>query len=140
MRGAHHGPRERIDQDVASGRPEPYRPQVVRAAVDEWGGDDHMRWLVLLVLLGIGMTGGDAGAQAPTTIEGGAVRVDALPAGAVLAIDGQLRGGPGDVAGQWIVLAPGPHAIDIALRGGGAIRVTVVVPAESSGYHVVPKP
>ena len=99
-----------------------------------------MRWLLLLALLGIGLTGGDAGAQAPATLEGAAVRVDVLPAGAVLAIDGRPVGGPADVAGQWIVLAPGPHAIDVALRDGGAIRVTVVVPVESSGYHVVPKP
>ena len=99
-----------------------------------------MRWLVVLVLFGIGMTGGDAEAQGPPAIEAGAVRVDVLPAGAVLAIDGRPVGGPADVAGQWIVLAPGPHAIDVALRHGGAIRVTVVVPVESSGYHVVPKP
>ena len=99
-----------------------------------------MGQLVLLVLLGIGMTVGDARAQAPTTTEGGALRVDVLPTGAALAIDGRPFGGPGDPAGQWIVLPPGPHAIDIALRGGGVIRMMVVVPAESSGYHVVPKP
>jgi hypothetical protein len=42
--------------------------------------------------------------------------------------------------GGWIALPPGPHFIDVRLPGGGGVRLTVVAPAESSGYQVVPKP
>ena len=76
----------------------------------------------------------------PVLAEGGTVRVDGLPAGAVVAVDGRALGGPGGLAGGWIVLPPGPHFIDVTLPGGQAIRFTVVTPTESSGYQVVPKP
>jgi hypothetical protein len=76
----------------------------------------------------------------PVLAEGGTVRVDGLPAGAQVAVDGRALGGPGGLAGGWIVLPPGPHFIDVTLPGGQAIRFTVVTPTESSGYQVVPKP
>ena len=76
----------------------------------------------------------------PVLAEGGTVRVDGLPTGAVVAVDGRALGGPGGLAGGWIVLPPGPHFIDATLPGGQAIRFTVVTPTESSGYQVVPKP
>ena len=76
----------------------------------------------------------------PVLAEGGTVRVDGLPAGAQVAVDGRPLGGPGELAGGWIVLPPGPHFIDVTLPGGQAIRFTVVTPTESSGYQVVPKP
>jgi hypothetical protein len=76
----------------------------------------------------------------PVVAEGGTVRVDGLPAGALVAVDGRALGGPGGLAGGWIVLPPGPHFIDVTLPGGQAIRFTVVTPTESSGYQVVPKP
>jgi hypothetical protein len=73
--------------------------------------------------------------------EGGLLRVDGLPAGAVLAIDGRVVGAADPGAGAWVALSPGPHFVDVALPGGaGAIRFTVVTPAESDGYRVVPKP
>lgn len=72
--------------------------------------------------------------------EGGLVRVDGLPAGAMLAVDGRAFGAA-ELSGGWIVLPPGPHFIEVALPGGtGAIRFTVVTPTESDGYQVVPKP
>lgn len=77
-------------------------------------------------------------AMAPPA-DGGVVRIDGLPAGAVLAVNGRALGGA-EVSGGWIVLPPGPHSIDVALPGGGAVRFTVVTPVESSGYQVVPKP
>ena len=70
--------------------------------------------------------------------DGGLVRIDGLPPGAALAVDGRLIGGA-ELASGWIVLTPGPHFIDVALPGG-SIRMTVVTPVESSGYQVVPKP
>jgi hypothetical protein len=79
-------------------------------------------------------------ASAPVPAEGGMVRVDGLPAGAMVAVDGRALGGAAELGGGWIVLAPGPHFIDVALPGGQAIRFTVVTPVESSGYQVVPKP
>jgi hypothetical protein len=73
-------------------------------------------------------------------IEGGLLRVDGLPAGAALAIDGRFFGTVDPSAG-WIALPPGPHVIEVALPGGaGAIRLTVVTPVENDGYHVIPKP
>jgi hypothetical protein len=73
--------------------------------------------------------------------EGGMLRVDGLPAGAVLAIDGRVVGHVDPGAGAWVALPPGPHVVDVALPGGaGAIRFTVVTPAESDGYRVVPRP
>jgi len=76
----------------------------------------------------------------PLPADGGLVRIDGLPKGAVLAVDGTPLGGA-EVGGAWIALPPGPHFIDVALPGGGgAIRLTVVTPVESSGYQVVPKP
>ena len=72
--------------------------------------------------------------------EGGLVRVDGLPAGAGVTVDGHRLGGPAELAGGWIALPPGPHFIDVALPGGTSIRLTVVTPVESSGYQVVPKP
>jgi len=78
--------------------------------------------------------------SAPVLAEGGQVRVDGLPAGAKVAVDGRAFGGPADLAGGWIVLPPGPHFIDVMLPSGQAIRFTVVTPVESSGYQVVPKP
>ena len=78
--------------------------------------------------------------SAPVLAEGGTVRVDGLPAGAVIAVDGRALGGSADLAGGWILLAPGPHFIDVMLPSGQAIRFTVVTPVESSGYQVVPKP
>ena len=72
--------------------------------------------------------------------EGGLMRVDGLPAGAMLAIDGEPFGGGAAVGGAWITLPPGSHFIDVALPGGGSIRLTVVTPVDKSGYHVVPKP
>ena len=73
--------------------------------------------------------------------DGGFLRVDGLPAGAVLAIDGRVMGAVPPSAGAWIALPPGPHFIEVALPGGaGAIRLTVVPPAESDGYQVVPRP
>lgn len=72
--------------------------------------------------------------------DGGLLRIDGLPAGAMLAVDGRPLGGGTDVGGAWIELAPGPHVIDVSLPGGGALRLTVVTPAERSGYQVVPKP
>jgi hypothetical protein len=75
------------------------------------------------------------------TGEGGMLRVDGLPAGAVLAIDGRVLGPVDPGAGAWVALPPGPHFVDVALPGGaGAIRFTVVTPAESEGYRVVPRP
>jgi len=71
--------------------------------------------------------------------EGGLVRIDGLPAGAVLSVDGHVLGGA-EVGGGWIALPPGPHFLNVALPGGAAIRFTVVTPVESSGYQVVPKP
>jgi hypothetical protein len=71
--------------------------------------------------------------------DGGLVRIDELPAGAALAVDGQLVVGPA-LARGWITLSPGPHFIDVGLPGGGAVRLTVVTPIETSGYQVVPKP
>src|SRR5688572_31414191 len=58
--------------------------------------------------------------------DGGLVRIDGLPAGTALAVDGRLVGA--ELGGGWIVLSPGPHFIDVALPGGGAIRLTVVTP------------
>lgn len=78
--------------------------------------------------------------SSPSPAEGGLVRVDGLPAGAMLAVDGRALGGAAEVSGGWIALPPGPHFIDVALPGGAAIRLTVVTPVESSGYQVVPKP
>jgi hypothetical protein len=68
------------------------------------------------------------------------VRVDGLPNGAMVVVDGRPLGGPAELGGGWIVLAPGPHFFEVALPGGNAIRFTVVTPVESSGYQVVPKP
>lgn len=76
----------------------------------------------------------------PTPAEGGMVRVDGLPNGAMVVVDGRALGGPAELGGGWIVLAPGPHFFDVALPGGNAIRFTVVTPVETSGYQVVPKP
>jgi len=81
-----------------------------------------------------------ASSSTPVLAEGGSLRVDGLPAGALVAVDGRALGGPGGLAGGWIVLPPGPHFIDVTLPGGQAIRFTVVTPTESSGYQVVPKP
>jgi hypothetical protein len=81
-----------------------------------------------------------APSSSPAPAEGGLVRVDGLPAGAMLAVDGRPFGGGADVGGAWIALPPGPHFIDVALPGAGAIRLTVVTPVETSGYQVVPKP
>lgn len=78
--------------------------------------------------------------QLPTPAEGGMVRVDGLPNGAMVVVDGRALGGPAELGGGWIVLAPGPHFFDVALPGGSAIRFTVVTPVETSGYQVVPKP
>ena len=75
---------------------------------------------------------------APT--EGGLLRIDALPKGAVLSVDGRALGGPAELSGGWIALPPGPHFLDVALPGGGAVRLTVTTPGESSGYQVVPQP
>ena len=77
---------------------------------------------------------------ATTPSEGGMVRIDGLPTGAVLAVDGRALGAATEVSGGWISLAPGPHFIDVALPGGTSLRLTVVTPVESSGYQVVPKP
>lgn len=72
--------------------------------------------------------------------EGGLFRVDGLPAGAALAIDGRVFGTV-DPSAPWIALPPGPHVIEVALPGGtGVIRFTVVAPVESDGYRVVPRP
>ena len=78
--------------------------------------------------------------ELPVPAEGGMIRVDGLPAGAMVAVDGRALGGPADLGGGWIVLAPGPHFFDVSLPGGKAIRFTVVTPVESSGYQVVPRP
>jgi hypothetical protein len=72
--------------------------------------------------------------------EGGVIRIDGLPPGAVLAVDGQPVGGAAEVVGGWIALTPGPHLLEVALPGGGAVRLTVITPVESSGYQVVPRP
>jgi hypothetical protein len=72
--------------------------------------------------------------------DGGLVRVDGLPAGAMVTVDGRALGGAVELSGGWIVLSPGPHAIDVTLPGGAALRLTVVTPVESSGYQVVPRP
>lgn len=77
-------------------------------------------------------------AAMPGPAEGGLVRIDGLPPGATLAVDGYTLGG-GETRGGWIALPPGPHFLDVALPGGGAIRLTVVTPVESSGYQVVPQ-
>jgi hypothetical protein len=77
---------------------------------------------------------------APTPSDGGLVRIDGLPTGAMIAVDGRALGGAAEVSGGWIQLSPGPHFIDVALPGGSALRLTVVTPGESSGYQVVPKP
>jgi hypothetical protein len=58
----------------------------------------------------------------------------------VLAMDGGVLGSAKDVVGRWIALPAGPHLLDVAFPGGGAIRITVVTPVASSGYQVVPKP
>ena len=99
---------------------------------------------VIAVPLAGAMAGTPATPPAPLPVsamsppaEGGLVRIDGLPQGAVLAVDGHVLG---DARGGWIVLPPGPHFLDVALPGGGAIRVTVVTPVESAGYQVVPKP
>ena len=76
----------------------------------------------------------------PAPAEGGFVRVDGLPAGAMVTVDGRALGGAAELGGGWIVLAPGPHFFDVALPGGPAIRFTVVTPVETSGYQVVPRP
>ena len=74
------------------------------------------------------------------TSEGGFLRVDGLPSGSALAIDGRFIGTVDPSAG-WIALPPGPHFIEVALPGAaGVIRFTVVTPAESDGYRVVPRP
>jgi hypothetical protein len=80
-----------------------------------------------------------AGTALPAPAEGGMVRVDGLPNGAMVVVDGRPLGGPAELGGGWIVLAPGPHFFDVALPGGN-IRFTVVTPVEGSGYQVVPKP
>jgi hypothetical protein len=72
--------------------------------------------------------------------DGGLVRIDGLPAGAMVAVDGRALGGAAELSGGFIVLPPGLHAIDVTLPGGGALRFTVVTPVESSGYQVVPRP
>ncbi len=77
---------------------------------------------------------------APTPSDGGLVRIDALPAGAAIAVDGRALGIAAEVSGGWITLPPGPHFIEVVLPAGGALRFTVVTPGESSGYQVVPKP
>lgn len=84
-----------------------------------------------------------ASAPVPVPAEGGMLRVDGLPAGAAVTVDGHPLGGVKELSGGFIVLAPGPHFVEIALPGGHAIRFTVVTsvtPVESSGYQVVPKP
>jgi hypothetical protein len=80
-----------------------------------------------------------ATAGAPVPSEGGVLRVDGLPAGAAVSVDGHALGGARELAGGWIVLAPGPHFVEIALPNASAIRFTVVTPVESSGYQVVPR-
>jgi hypothetical protein len=84
--------------------------------------------------------GGLPNLDALSSAEGVLVRIDGLPSGAVLAVDGGALGGAKDVVGRWIALPAGPHLLDVALPGGGAIRITVVTPAASSGYEVVPRP
>ncbi|HYE91913.1 MAG TPA: hypothetical protein VEA38_12870 [Terriglobales bacterium] len=81
------------------------------------------------------------GAPEPSAAPAGeptAIRVDALPEGAHLLVDGQrvqaVRG-----AGALLVLAPGPHRVDVVLADGRAIQLTIVVPTESSGYQVIPR-
>jgi hypothetical protein len=84
---------------------------------------------------------GAPGAAPLAAGDGGVLRVDGLPAGAVLAIDGRPMGTMDPHAAAWITLPPGPHFIEVALPGGaGTIRMTVVTPAESDGYRVVPRP
>lgn len=78
--------------------------------------------------------------DAQSLSEGGLVRIDGLPPGAVLAVDGSALGGAKDVVGRWIELPAGPHMLEVALPGSGAIRVMVVTPDARSGYQVVPKP
>ncbi len=78
--------------------------------------------------------------DAPSSTEGGLARIDGLPSGAVLAMDGGVLGSAKDVVGRWIALPTGPHLLDVALPGGGTIRITVVTPVASGGYQVVPKP
>jgi len=81
-----------------------------------------------------------AAASTPVPAEGGMLRVDGLPPGAAVAVDGHPLGGARELSGGWIVLVPGPHFVEVAVPGGPAIRFTVVTPVESSGYQVVPKP
>jgi len=80
-------------------------------------------------------------APEPTAAPAGeptAIRVDALPEGAHLLVDGRRVPAAGG-AGALLLLAPGPHRVDVVLADGRAIQLTVVVPAESAGYQVIPR-
>jgi hypothetical protein len=120
----------------------------VAAAQAPWSVFVEHGGRVVAVPIGPAVTAVPAAPAAPPPVtpvpgvssEWGLLRLDGLPPGAAIAIDGRPIGAFDASSATWIALPPGPHFLDVALPGGTAIRVTVVVPVESSGYQVVPKP